>query len=294
MNLPRRESESAGWDKLASCYYEEVISPFARGVRFRLRADIRRILRTWHGDGTIERRVVMDFGCGCGPSLLLVAGRVGFAAGIDFSEAMLDESERELEGTGISVTRYGRRKGVRALAHRIELFAQNELEGQQTVLVNGDLRKLDPLYGRADLGLAINAISPPTAGDVGVMFREVTACIKSSGLLIFVFPSLDTMYHLFKLVRRYKVRVPDLGRIEPGDGLYIGPSGDRQKFFTPDEIESLFNSQGWVIDEMEKVRYPWDLMRRMGWGYFPRHRRLWDWYVIAHARKNKNRDSHLF
>jgi 2-polyprenyl-3-methyl-5-hydroxy-6-metoxy-1,4-benzoquinol methylase len=282
MNLQGRGGESAGWDEVAGNYHDAVISPFARGVRFRLRSDIRRILRTWRADGTIGRRVLVDFGCGCGPGLLLVAGQVGFVAGIDFSERMLDESERTLRGAGISVSRYGRRKGVGALAHKIALLAQNRLEDHQTVLVNADLRRLAPLYHRVDLGLAINSISPPNPRDVGVMFRQVTNCIKPSGRLIFLFPSLDTMYHLFKLVRRHNVKLADLGKIEAEHGVYIDPTGDRQKFFTPDEIQGLFKARGWVIDKMEKVRYPWDLARRLGWGYFPRHHRLWDWYVMGH------------
>lgn len=288
MNLTKRESESAAWDEVARCYDEAVISPFAPGVRFRLRGDIRRIIRNWHVNGTIEHRVVMDFGCGCGPALSLIAQRVGFAVGIDFSERMLDQSQIRLEQAGVNVSRYSRRNGLRALAHRIDLFERATLPERQTVLVNSDLRRLGPLHKRIDLGLAINSICPPNPRDVKVIFREVTACIKSDGFCIFLFPSLDTMYYLFRLIRRYglkRAKAPDLGRIEPEDGIYVEQNGDRQKFFTPDEIESLFESQGWVIDEMEKLRYPWDLIGRMGWGYFPQHQRLWDWYVIGHSLK---------
>lgn len=285
MNLADQRSESTDWDQLATCYEESVISPFAQGVRFRLAGDIRRILNTWRSDGTIGSRIVMDFGCGCGPALSLIAQHVGFVIGIDFSEAMLDESQKRLKEAGIDVIRYSRRKGIRGLAREIDVFEESDSGRRQTILVNRDLRRLGPLHKRADLGLAINSICPPNARDVRGIFREVTACIKPGGLFIFVFPSLDTMYHLFKLVRRYRVKkTPDLGIVED-DGVYVEPNGDRQKFFTPDEIHSLFDSEGWAIDEIEKIRYPWDLTERMGWGYFPGHHRLWDWYVIGHARK---------
>ena len=276
------QRESAEWDELAPHYEEQVISPFAPEVRFRLPVDVRQILRMWRTDGTINRRVVLDYGCGCGNALPLVAGHVGLSAGIDFSEGMLAQSQIRLTQAGIDVTRYNRRRGVRALARRVNLLKKGKLAAHETILVNANLLRLGPIRACADLGLAINSISPPNAREVRVIFRQVTATIKRSGSCIFVFPSLDTMYHLFKLVRRYEVTPPDLGVIEPQNGIYVEPGGSRQKFFTPDEIEKLFKSNRWNIDRMEKVRYPWDLIQRLGWGYFPRHRRLWDWYVVGH------------
>ena len=286
MNLTRSESESAAWDEVAPCYEEAIISPFAPGVRFRFRKDVHRIIRKWQIDGTLEHRVVTDFGCGCGLALSLIARRVGFAVGIDFSEKMLDQSQSRLEKAGINVSRYSRRNGLRALAHRIDRFERAALPEHQTVLVNSDMRRLGPLHKRIDLGLAINSICPPNSRDVKVIFREVTACIKSGGLCIFLFPSMDTMYYLLGLIRRYgakRAKASELGHLEREDGFYVGKNGDRQKYFMPNEIQNLFESQGWVIDEMEKLRYPWDLVGRMGWGYFPKHQRLWDWYVIGHS-----------
>ncbi|MHC4640377.1 MAG: class I SAM-dependent methyltransferase [Planctomycetota bacterium] len=269
---------------MAPHYEEQVISPFSSEVRFRLPGDIRRFLRAWRTDGTINRRVVLDFGCGCGNSLLLVAGQVGLAAGIDFSEGMLIQSKIRLEQAGIEVIRYNRRQGLRAVAQRVNLLKKGELTGRETVLVNANLLRLSSVHACADLGLVINSISPQNARDVHTIFHQVTASIKRDGTCIFVFPSLDTMYYLFKLVRRHKKAPPDLGAIEEPDGIYVEPEGSRQKFFAPNEIEKLFESNRWNIDLMEKVRYPWDLIKRFGWGYFPRHHRLWDWYVVGHPR----------
>lgn len=288
MNLTKRESESAAWDEVAQCYYEEVISPFAPGVRFRLRKDIRRIFRKWQDNGTIEHRVVIDFGCGCGPAMSLIAQRVGFAVGIDFSERMLDQSQIRLEKAGINVSRYSRKNGLRALAHRIDLFERGTLRERQTILVNSDLRRLGPIHKRIDLGLAINSICPPNPQDVKVIFREVTSCIKSDGSCIFLFPSLDTLYYLYRLIERnetIQAKAPDLEQIKLEDGFYVDQDGNRQKFFMPHEIQNLFKSQRWVIDEMEKHRYPWDLINRMGWGNFPGCQRIWDWYVVGHSLK---------
>lgn len=285
MNMAGGRVESVEWDELAPHYEEQIISPFAPEVRFRLPVDILRMFRAWRTDGTINHRVVLDFGCGCGNSLLLVAGRVGLAAGIDFSEGMLAQSEIRLERAGIDVTRYNRRRGLRAVAQRVNLLNKGKLTGCETVLVNANLLRLGPIRACADLGLVINSISPQNAREVSTIFHQVTASIKRDGTCIFVFPSLDTMYYLFKLVRRYEVTPPDLGVIETQDGIYVEPEGSRQKFFTPDEIEKLFKSNRWNIDRMEKVRYPWDLIQRFGWGYFPQHPRLWDWYVVGHPRK---------
>jgi SAM-dependent methyltransferase len=285
VNMAGKQDESVEWDELASHYQEQVISPFSPEVRFKLPADIRRILRAWRTDGTINSRVVLDFGCGCGDSLLLVAGRVGLAVGIDFSEGMLTQSQIRLERKGIHVTRYNRRQGLRAVAQRIDSLKKGRLTDPQTVLVNANVFRLGSVRASADLGMAINSICPQNAQQLCAIFRQVTASVKHDGTCIFVFPSLDTMYHLFELVRRHKVTPPDLGVIELRDDMYLEPEGGKQKFFTPDEIEELFKSNRWNIDRVEKIRYPWNLVRRFGWGYFPRHERLWDWYVVGHPLK---------
>ena len=83
---------AAPWDAVAdeARYESWVMSPFARGIDFRLRGDVRRLLARWKRAGGLERRVVLDLCCGRGDATALAAGRVGFAAALDFSPKMLE------------------------------------------------------------------------------------------------------------------------------------------------------------------------------------------------------------
>src|SRR4026209_2433597 len=116
---------AAPWDAVANeARYERwVISPFARGGGFRLRGDVRQILARWKRAGTLERRVVLDVGCGRGDGLALVAGRGGFGAGLAFSPRMLDLAARFLAARDVVPARYRGRTGLAKLARVLRATA---------------------------------------------------------------------------------------------------------------------------------------------------------------------------
>ena len=275
------------WDALSETYHQDVISPFSRGVSFRFETDVRRILGRWKRDGTLESRAAVDFGCGCGDALLTLAGSVGIAAGIDLSDQMLNKSQARLEKRGIDLCRLRGPKSVSLLARMLNPSYQCNHVARQTVLVTGNLFELGMLRGRVDLGVSINSICPPTAKQAKLMFDGIARSIKAQGRLILVLPSLDTMYYLERLFWRHHRRPWGGGRINEKEGAFVEPDGFQQKFFTPHEIVRLCAWKGLRIVRMEKIRYPWELMRRFGWGFFPGRPRLWDWYVVADRRNRR-------
>lgn len=276
----RSRTEVAYWDAIASRYYDEVVSPFAEGVRFPLRADVRKTLRAWRKGSAIDRKVAVDFGCGIGAGLLTFAGQVGLAVGLDFSDAMLDESERSLAKAGIHYVRFRNGRGLQKTRSRITRLRSGQLAAPDTVLVNGDFRRLEPLTGNVDLGLAVNSISPSHDDDVQPIFDQICACMRRRGTLLVVLPSLDTIHYLSRLSRHSGTKLPGLGKIQ--EGMYRDGSGCQQKYYTEKEVCDLFSRQRIKIVRFEKLRYPWSYMKSGGWGYFPGHERVWDWYV--HAR----------
>jgi len=269
------------WDSLANSYFEEVISPFHPSVKFRLRKDINHIVNNWKNK---RDKVVMDFGCGCGDTLRIISGKVGLSIGLDISSSMLTQSSRKLSKIDIVPKQYATKRGLEYIYKEIQLLKKGQSEPFQTVLVKADMKDIKPLHDTVDLGIAINSISQPNRGDIQKIFGEITSCVKGKGKFISVFPSLDTMFHLYELVRKHGIDLPDLGTIKFPEGLYIDPSGEVQKYFTPDEITLLYKKYGWKILVFEKILYPWNLVKDYGWGYFPYHRCLWDWYVVAEKK----------
>jgi SAM-dependent methyltransferase len=256
-----------------------VISPFAPGVDFPLRGDVRRLLGAWRRRGELERKVVLDVGCGRGDGLALFAGRVGLAGGIDISPRMLDLSERFLKARGVVPARDAGRAGLRRVASGLRGHAA----GKQTLLVQADMGSLAPLRHSADVVLAISSISPTRPGIAPRVFDAVASCLKPGGTLLAVLASLDAFHYLVALAGRRGVALPDAGRVD-AHGMFH-ENGERQKFFTPVEIEQLCERSGLRRLALEKVRYPWPLVRRFGWGFFPGAPRLWDWYLVARARR---------
>jgi len=277
---PVTSDAAFGWDEIAPRYHAEVISPFSPEVRFRFASDVRDLLRQWDEDGTACHRTIIDFGCGIGEALQLVAGKVGVSAGIDFSSAMLNESHDRLQAGASQVARYVGSDSLARLRNAVRECERGMLAGPQTILAQGDLLDLHALFGSCDAAIAINSTAPESAAKASEMVRQIASCIKQGGLLLAVFPSLDTMAYLHELSSRSKVRPRALGRID-ADQMYVHANGDRQKFFTRDEIVRLAGENHFELKTLEKVKYPWKMMRRYGLGYFPRSPRMWDWYVLA-------------
>jgi SAM-dependent methyltransferase len=275
-------SPAAPWDAVSHRYDTWVISPFAPGVAFPLRADVRRLLAAWKHRGSLHDRVVLDVGCGRGDGLALVAGRVGVAVGLDFSPRMLDLSARFVKARGIGPVRYPRRGGLRRLGAALRARAADGGDEQTTALAHADMRALAPLRGCADLVLAISSISPARPGRAARAFGEVASCLKAGGTLMAVFASLDSFQYLVALADRLGVELPDVGHVDR-HGMFH-EHGEQQQFFTPEDIRRLCAGEGLRVRALKKVRYPWATMRRFGWGYFPGRPQLWDWYLLASAK----------
>jgi SAM-dependent methyltransferase len=233
--------------------------------------------------------VVIDFGCGIGEALALVAGKVGIVAGIDFSAGMLKQSKKRLERSGFKSVHLTGRRSLWALRRLIQHHLHSFTQPPTFSLSYGNLLRLKALYESCDLALAINSIGPPSVTHAYRMFAQIAASVRHGGVLVAVLPSLDTMDHLYALERRNNVFPSLVGSVDHSTGIYAD-EGERAKFFTPDEIKQLCDDSGLLVERLEKVRYPWSLMKRSGWGYYPRSPRIWDWYLVArkgsvHARE---------
>jgi len=277
----RNRNGATPWDEVADekLYEKWIISPFARGVKFDLPDDVRGLLDGWKRRGGTGRRVVLDLGCGRGDALALVAGHVGFAGGLDFSPRMLALAQRFLAARDVSATTYPRRDGSARMARDLRSVAAGDRRAPVSALAEADILDLSRFRRSADLVLAVNAISPSRAVDTSRMFGEVAKALKPGGTLMAVLPSLDAFQYLTQLAQRRGASLRGAGRVD-AQGMFH-ENGAAQKFFTSDEILALSRAHGLRTVSIAKVRYPWPLMRRFGWGYFPGRARLWDWHLVA-------------
>lgn len=239
-------------------------------------------MRQWQADGRRSDQVFVDFGCGPGDALELVAGRAPLAVGIDFAPKMLSLAEERLRRQGIGAEQHDSKCGF----DRIRSPGQDvraRSDSNRTLLVQGDLRKLRSIRGCVDAATSINSICASNTRDAMRMFREMAGSIRSGGLFFVVWPALESLQYLFDLDRCAGNPPEARNEILTRGGVNIDASGYALKLFRAEEIRVLCAETGLHVDVIEKLSYPWSYMSELGWGNYPRRPRLWDWYVVARA-----------
>jgi hypothetical protein len=111
------------------------------------------------------------------------------------------------------------------------------------------------------------------------MFSEVSATVRSGGVLLGLFPSWDATEYAMQLASRSGQELPGLGSLDAA-GVYAH-DGLRQKFWKPEEIERRCEAAGLTIESLEKICFPWSAMADAGWGDFEGEAEMWDWYLRA-------------
>lgn len=271
------------WDAFSRNYHAESVTPFADGVRFRLRGDVRRLLREWRDKPSNRRRVFADFGCGPGDALELVAGKAPLAVGIDFAPKMLRLAQQRLRRRGVRSERVASDAGFAAVRNACRAIGPDGND-PRTLLVQADLRKLSSIRGGADAATSINSICAPNVRDATRMFRQMARSLRPGGAFFVVWPALESLSYLFDLDRRAGDPPEARGEVLTRRGVHIGATGYALKLFAAEEIRAMCDDAGVRIAVLEKVEYPWRYMRTLGWGDYPNRKRLWDWYLIGHAK----------
>ena len=63
---------------------------------------------------------------------------------------------------------------------------------------------------------------------------------------------------------------------------YADDGRTAQCYHTPETIKTELAESDLEVERLEKIYYPWELVRRFDYGYFPDAREeIWDWYLIA-------------
>jgi SAM-dependent methyltransferase len=226
--------DAGSWDALASRFDDEVCHVLSedrrRVVARRLATEARRL----RGRRAGQELLGVDFGCGTGRALPILARHVAELVATDLSEACLDVAR--------SVAR----------RPRATTFVQADLGRPR-------LRLPIPKPG-ADLALCINVAIMPNDRLRSRLLGNVAGHMRAGGRLLLVVPAHESQL----LVRRRwkewtgsRWRTGRLARQERADeGLYdIG--GALTKLWTCEELESLGAQLGCRTVSIERVEYGW-------------------------------------
>ena len=149
--------------------------------------------------------------------------------------------------------------------------------------------------GKYDIAVSINSVLPEEREEIPKMLRGIRGRLEPGGLLLAIFPSYDTTEYLCWLWReRYErthskehaerivcsfrqAKKMDFDRF-----VYADDGRTAQCYHTEETISKELKQAGFEIDRTEKIYYPWELVRKYDYGYFPdAEEEIWDWFVVA-------------
>ena len=237
------------WDKLTNKYFEEILSPFAKGVDSPIYRTIKSIK---------NKNKVIDIGTGLGVLVPFLSKNFKQVVAIDFSEKMIKNAKKKNK--------------------------QNNV----TFLVK-DMTKLKEFYNTFNVAVSINSIIMPSLVDVKKTFQEVYNILKPNGILIGVFPAIESESYeaLLTFEREFK-KTKDEEKAINNTHRLIGDNYDyltgvinykgKQKHYYKFELDYRLKQIGFNNIKISKVLYPWKVY---GGGIFRNKPGIWDWFVIA-------------
>ena len=244
------------WDAMAARFDDLVCHVLAedrgRIVAKRIAAEARAL----RAERPRKRLVAVDFGCGTGRALPLLARRFDTVIGTDVS-------------------------GVCLAAARVPANVE---------LVRADLgrARIDLQVPRpgADLGLCVNVAIMPDERLRGRILANVARHVRPGGRLLLVVPAHESELLVRRRFAEWTGSRPRAGRFErPLEGLFkVG--GALTKTWTREELESLGPRLGSAALSIERVEYAWstEIERppRSFAAPYP-----WDWLAVLERRARR-------
>lgn len=267
--LPTVADGDIDWDAVSEDYHGCILGPFAPEmvtpdrsgtIRNKLVADLAAARL-----GLQEGTRAADFGCGPGNLIPYVPSEIVGLTGVDKSE--------------------------RALSLAAEAADRRNVPFDACL---ADLCCLD-LQVAFDAIFCVNAILPDSREQVVRILDSVKRHLRPTGRLAAILPAYDTTVYLRNLWHEYHVdrlgpaeaerimqAYTEAKKMDDATSSYADDGRTSQCYHTPTTIEAEFGQVGLQIERQERIYYPWELVQRFDYGYFPEApEEIWDWYVVA-------------
>jgi ubiquinone/menaquinone biosynthesis C-methylase UbiE len=240
------------WEGIAKEYFDNLTSPFERGVINPIPKIISKIRNRKNLD-------VIDIGTGVGNLIPLLEKNFKSVYALDFSEQMLKIAEKNVKNAKIA---------------------------------KKDMRDLSGLYNKFDLAFAVNSVLMPSINDIKTSLKEIRKVLRRKGMLIAVFPSLEAVLYKamlayeseLKRCSHSKARIKVCRNIE--DKKYDFLLGfmeeeGKQKHYYKFEIEYRLKEAGFKNIRFMKIEYPWRIFEEKYFMKFKNKPKMWDWVALA-------------
>jgi len=254
------DKEAKIWDRSAKKYFDDVVSPFAEGVKNPI---------FWYLDnkitGNTKEMSVIDIGCGIGNFLPIISIKFANVIGIDFSPKMIE-------------------------------YAQEKTKSYSNIqLLVRDARDLSEFHTKFDVAVSVNSVLLPKITDVEKILREANLVLKEGGTLLAVFPAMEAFLYRALLIQEkamedgtseeeaLKIARNDLQENTPCDfesGVVKYPDCQQKNYYLF-ELKYRLWKAGFTNIKVRKVHYPWEVYEDDTLLAFHDKQKLWDWFVYA-------------
>ncbi len=251
-------------------YWNRIGKNYSREIFHALHSDRKGCLRRLL-NGLANRNIeAIDFGCGTGQFLPLLAEKCRHVRALDFSAGLLEQA---------------------AARHR--RFGNMEF-------YNVDLSRSGLKFDPAALGLCVNVLIMENFSLRRNILQTIRRCLLPGGKLLLVLPSLESVFLTqqrlidwnlrdgFTHRRAAAARIPGFSK-RALDGVHEGIFPVDQvptKHYLKEELELFLGSGGFDVESIEKVEYGWEteFARPPRWMKSPYP---WDWAVVARKTQPK-------
>jgi len=239
------------WEKIAPEYNEEIFDV--------LRNDRKKLIVTAINKVALKNKTVIDIGCAVGKWLPVLSPAFKKVYAVDISAENLEIAKK--------------------------LYPE---------LTNVEYSRIDMSNPKAktpfcDAGICINAILTDSLKKRNVFFANLKKCIKKSGRMILVIPSLESSMLTSIIRQRWN---PDndakgvINKKKSGVQLRNILQGNAEidsvptKHYLKEELQLLLRNEGFKAEDFQKIEYEWDteFLKPPKWLTEPKP---WDWMVVA-------------
>jgi SAM-dependent methyltransferase len=251
------------WSQAAEGYEEAFIDPYLPEVRNPLRQAVAELAD--------KNKTAVDFGCGIGPLLPLLAERFGRVIAVDFAEGMLDRAREHCQGLA-----------------NVEFLRR-------------DLTDLGELAGQVDVALAVNSLVLPDTAALDAALRGIYDALCAGGHFLGIVPAIDAV-HYFTMLLLDRARLAGMPEVKARQNaahhaeheyydFAFGTfryKGLEQHFWQPFEVRYRLRRAGFRRIRTAKVHLAWHQFgcaRDLGDQPPP-----WDWYFHAEKSDSAARD----